>query len=183
MTRFGNGPRSRHWTRAGRGRITRHESTGALAGQGASPGRVHRTPTGFSLGTVALVSALAGLLAVLIIACGPESGPSPTPSAGPNSGVRGIVLLGPTCADLSVDASPCLTPYAAQMAIVDSNGNFVTTVTSGPDGHFQVALPPGDYVIQPKSDPNGYPSGAAVPVSVVAGDFTDVEVDYDTGIR
>jgi len=117
-------------------------------------------------------------------ACGPEGGPiGASPSSVLDSGVEGIVLLGPTCPVQAADASPCLTPYAAQLAIVDANGNAVGSVTAGSDGHFRVPLAAGEYVLQPKSDPSGYPSGAAVPFSVVAGSFTDVEVDYDTGIR
>ena len=93
------------------------------------------------------------------------------------------MLLGPTCANQPIYASPCVTPYAAQLVIVDGNGVTVTRITSGADGHFQVSLPPGNYVIQPTPGVDGVPSGTPLEVNVVAGDYAVVEVDYDTGLR
>ena len=67
--------------------------------------------------------------------------------------------------------------------ITDSDGNVITRVSSGPDGHFEVLLPPGDYVIQPDNGPDGNPSSIPQPVTVGPDEFEDVEVDYDTGLR
>lgn len=124
-------------------------------------------------------------LALAVVACGPEqqSGtetPSPTVL---DSGIRGIVLLGPVCPTASAEPSVCLTPYAASLVITDSDGNVITRVSSGPDGHFEVLLPPGDYVIQPDNGPDGNPSSIPQPVTVGPDEFEDVEVDYDTGLR
>jgi len=75
-------------------------------------------------------------------------------------------------------------PYAAKLVITDENGTVVGTVNSGTDGHFEIALPPGNYVIQPANGPNGVPfATSAIPVTVVADDYAVVEVDYDSGIR
>jgi hypothetical protein len=124
------------------------------------------------------------VIGILIVACGPEqlAGGTPTPTT-LDSGIRGIVLLGPVCPTDSAEASPCLTPYAANLVITDSDGNVVTSVQSGSDGHFQVLLPPGDYVIQPDNGPDGNPSSIPQPVTVAPDEFEDVEVDYDTGLR
>jgi hypothetical protein len=130
-----------------------------------------------------------GLVAVVVLlalaACSPaDSSPTPTPAPSYDSGIVGIVLLGPTCAQSDyATASPCLTPYAAQLVIVDGNGDKVASVASGPDGHFQITLPPGDYVVQPTPGPDGNPSGTPVPVTVVDGQYEQVEIDYDTGLR
>jgi hypothetical protein len=133
------------------------------------------------------LAALGGvLLAFGLVACGPEelASPSPTPSAPLDSGISGIVLLGPTCAAQAVDASPCVTPYVARLLILDSDGNVVTQVSSNPDGTFKVALPPGDYVIQPAPGDGGIPNATSQGVTVTPDDYTtDVEIDYDTGIR
>jgi hypothetical protein len=131
----------------------------------------------------AFVSLLFAVL-LLVVGCGPEqlAGGTPTPTA-LNSGIRGVVLLGPVCATQSAESSPCLTPYAANLVITDSDGNVVTSVSSGSDGRFQVLLPPGDYVIQPDNGPDGNPSSIPQPVTVAPGEFEDVEVDYDTGLR
>ncbi len=125
------------------------------------------------------------LLGVVVLACGPEQQagsetPSPTVL---DSGIRGIVLLGPVCPTDSAESSPCLTPYAANLVITDSDGNVVTRITSGSDGHFEVLLPPGDYVIQPDNGPDGNPSSIPQPVTVGPDEFEQVEVDYDTGLR
>jgi hypothetical protein len=123
-----------------------------------------------------------GLLAllplVLLVACGVFAGPSPTVV---DSGIRGIVLLGPTCAAES-PAGPCTTPYAAQIVILDEEDHEVARVTSGADGRFEVPLPPGQYTVAPvPGDP--FPSAAPQDVTVVAGSFTEIEVNYDSGIR
>jgi hypothetical protein len=147
--------------------------------------RFGRIKSGPELGAIALLAAAAGLLTLLVVACGPGTTGSPTPTPAPtlSSGVEGIVLLGPTCPVQVAGASPCLTPYAALLVIVDSNGNKVASISSGPDGHFRVPLAPGDYVIQPASGQGGIPSGTPVAFSVVADTYVDVEVDYDSGIR
>ena len=122
---------------------------------------------------------------LLFAACGPPaSGATTQPSPALTSGIRGVVLLSPTCGAQAADASPCVTPYAARLVITDENGTIVGTITSGADGHFEIPLPPGNYVIQPKPGDGGVPfATSAIPVTVVADDYADVEVDYDSGIR
>jgi hypothetical protein len=131
------------------------------------------------------VAALLGaILAIAAVACGPEERVSPSPTAVTiTSGIRGIVLLGPTCAAQPIDASPCVTPYAARLVILDANGDPVATVSSGSDGRFEVKIAPGDYVIQPESGPDGVPSSSPQSVTVVPDEFVEVEIDFDTGIR
>jgi hypothetical protein len=123
--------------------------------------------------------------ALLIVACGPPAGGSPStpPSPALTSGIRGVVLLGPTCGAQAADASPCVTPYAAELVITDESGTTVGRISSGTDGQFEIALPPGSYVIQPSPGQDGVPFAIPVPVTVVADDYAAVEVDYDSGIR
>jgi hypothetical protein len=120
-------------------------------------------------------------LAVLVAACGTPSAASPTPTQ--PSGIRGRVILGSTCPlGGAVDASPCLTPYAAQLIVLDADGERVATVQSAADGSFQVDLAPGDYTILPVTgDP--FPAAGPRDVTVVAGQYEELEVNYDTGIR
>ncbi len=103
------------------------------------------------------------------------------------SGIRGIVLLGPTCpigedpgAD---DPVPCLTPYAAPLVVTDSESAVVARISSGGDGKFQVDLPPGEYVVTPATGQDTYPIAQPVSVTVGPGAYADVEINYDTGIR
>jgi hypothetical protein len=122
-----------------------------------------------------------GLLAsALLVGCADTGVNQSEP---PPSGVRGTVLLGPTCpapADPLVTAAPCTTPYSAELAILDSEGKVVTRVSSNADGTFQVDLPPGVYTIAPRNgDP--YPTAPSQPVTVVAGQYAVVQVNYDSG--
>jgi hypothetical protein len=118
-------------------------------------------------------------LAFLIAAC--ETPPATSPSAdatdGP-SGITGIVLVGPECGR-PTEASPCLVPYRARLVILDTDGRIVGEVTSGPDGTFRIELPPGDYVLQPSPGGDPYPRAEARSVTVVAGEMSEVEIDYE----
>ena len=104
----------------------------------------------------------------------------------PPSGISGSVVLGPTCPNppsVSPDGQvPCLTPYAAQLVVLDSEGKVVARATSTADGTFKVDVPPGDYVIAPATSAS-YPSAQPVSVQVVAGNYAEVQINYDTGLR
>lgn len=119
-----------------------------------------------------------------VIACDPsQNGSTPTPNA--PSGIRGTVFLGPTCpgpVDPDATAEPCVTPYSAQLAILNSEGKVVARATSAADGTFAVDLPPGDYTVAPQNgDP--VPTAPSQPVSVEPGEYTEIQINYDTGIR
>jgi hypothetical protein len=104
----------------------------------------------------------------------------------PSSGIRGTVILGPTCATGespgAYEPVPCLTPYAAELVIVDRENVLVTRVSAGGDGRFEVTLPVGEYVVTPQGgDP--YPNAQPLPVEVTPGEYVEIQVNYDTGIR
>jgi hypothetical protein len=94
------------------------------------------------------------------------------------------VLIGPMCPVMRAD-EPCPDqPFAATLLIRDSQGRELCTVASGEDGRFQVDLPPGAYEIVPLAGgASGLPFAAAQWVAVAPGQFTDVIVSYDSGIR
>lgn len=120
-------------------------------------------------------------LGLSLVACTPPSvvDTSAEPSGGP-SGIVGIVLVGPECRRPS-EASPCIVPYAARLVILDPDGRVVGEVTSGPDGTFRIELPPGDYVVQPSPGGDPFPRAEARSVTVVAGEMSEVEVNYERG--
>jgi hypothetical protein len=121
---------------------------------------------------------VAGALA--LGACAPV-GASPTPSS-PDSGLRGTILIGPTCPVEIAGQSPCVKPYPGMLVVTDSDGREVARTTAAADGTFAIALPPGDYVILPQpGDP--FPQAQPIDVTVVPGQFEDVQVNYDSGIR
>jgi hypothetical protein len=120
-----------------------------------------------------------GVLA-LVTGCGPAPVDQGDQTPVLPAGVRGTVLLCPGPPDPASTAQPCDTPYKAQLAVLDGDGNVVTRVTSGDDGRFQLDLPPGEYTLAPQNgDP--YPTAQSMPVIVVAGQYTDVQVNYDNG--
>lgn len=111
---------------------------------------------------------------------------TPAPTASPastgESGIEGIVTIGPTCPVQRID-SPCPDrPYPADIVVLDGAGRRVASISSGADGRFRIALPPGSYTLSPqhRSTP---PSAREQIVTVVAGSFAAVQIVYDSGIR
>jgi hypothetical protein len=125
------------------------------------------------------------LLAVVFVGCSEIGIPVDTPAA--PSGIEGVVLLGPTCptgeSPGAHDPVPCITPYVANLIILDSENAVVKRVTSGGDGTFRVDLEPGEYVVTPATGADTYPIAQPVSVTVSPGVYADVEINYDTGIR
>lgn len=120
------------------------------------------------------------MLALALSACGVGG-----PTSAPDSGIRGLVTLGPTCpVQTENDPQPCSTTYAATFEIHDqASDNLITTVASGADGRFEVRLAPGTYRVVPQVA-EVLPIAAPLEnIVVAAGRFTEVQVDFDSGIR
>lgn len=102
----------------------------------------------------------------------------------PMGTVGGLVTLGPLCPVVR-EGEPCPDqPYEATLVILNAAGDQVTSVRSGPDGRYRVALTPGTYTIVPQSPPDtSLPAAAPVEVTVVARQWVTVDISYDTGIR
>lgn len=106
---------------------------------------------------------------------------SPIPS---NSGVKGTILIGPTC---PVEQFPpkdeCKDkPFQADVIIKNSSGLKVGEFVSKIDGTFEVPLSPGTYVLEPQSS-NVLPRGETQTVIVEQNKFTQITINYDSGIR
>ncbi len=127
------------------------------------------------------------MVALLFVGCDEMGVPGfETPSS--PSGIQGTVVLGPTCAGAEStpganDPVPCVTPYSAQLVVLDGENAVVGRVTSSADGAFVIELPPGDYIVAPATGTDSYPIANPVSVTVVNGQFAHIEVNYDTGIR
>lgn len=142
--------------------------------------------TARTAGRATLLLALALAAALGAAGCAvfePEASPTPAPTP-VLSGVRGTVLLGPTCAG-ATRADACTEPYVARLLVLDAEGALVGEVTSAEDGSFTLTLPPGVYTIQPTPPEGDALFPVAFPVSFVVGEeeWTEVGIDYDTGIR
>ncbi len=68
--------------------------------------------------------------------------------------------------------------------IEDDVGVEVASVVSGEDGMFEIEVDPGSYVLVPTSpNPGAPPFADEQDVEVIEGAFTEVAIQYDSGIR
>ena len=122
---------------------------------------------------------LAFLLLIWLTAC------SITPLPDGTSGIEGQVLIGPNCPVVGPNDPDCADkPYQATLTVLNASGQKVTQFTTDIDGKFRINLNPGDYILHPES-PNGIslPAAQEQPFTVIAGQFTQLTVSYDSGIR
>lgn len=103
------------------------------------------------------------------------------------SGVRGIVLAGPTCSvqtdppDPDCDDRPVA---GALLLITDMAGAEVARATTGVDGEFSVELAPGAYRLVPQPVEGLMGTAAPIEFGVSAeGPLAELTVGYDTGLR
>jgi hypothetical protein len=75
-------------------------------------------------------------------------------------------------------------PYAATLVVETLDGKEVARTQSGEDGAFRVDVSPGTYTLVPHSPNAGGPASASEQrVDVLDGEYTRVDVSYDSGIR
>jgi hypothetical protein len=121
-----------------------------------------------------------GFLVLVLNACNPvlDNG---SPSL--NSGLEGLVTVGPQCPVVRVGESCPDLPYAATLELRQA-GKLIVQFNSDASGKFRVAVRPGSYSLEPLS-PGGRALPAAGPqsVTVLEGQFLNVAVVYDSGIR
>jgi hypothetical protein len=114
-------------------------------------------------------------LSLVLAACGGAA-------LDPSTGVRGVVRLGPTCPVQRL-GSPCPDrPIAAVVTATDGSGVVRGTARSDGQGRYVLVLGPGRYVLTARPA-HGFGEPAPVPVTVVGGRLTDVDLTVDSGIR
>lgn len=113
-----------------------------------------------------------------VLAANPACGNQPPV----NSGIEGDVSLGPI-SPVSRPGEVNSRPFAAEVIVRRASDNHIAAeFRSADDGTFRVELPPGRYLVEPQQgDP--LPIASPQEVTVVAGRFTQIHVDYDSGIR
>jgi len=120
------------------------------------------------------------LLVFLLAACGPKVNDPYEPLTG---GVKGQTIIGPSCPVIQAD-NPCPDqPYQTTLIVLTLAGNEVTRFQTDEQGKFQVNLPPGDYILHPDNNGRLFPSAADVPFTVIGGQFTNIIITFDSGIR
>jgi hypothetical protein len=116
------------------------------------------------------------LVVILSAGCGPALGQKIT------SGVEGHVTVGPVCPVVQAD-HPCPDkPFQATLTVLNLHGKKVLTIQTDENGYYHVPLKPGNYVLHPES-PNLMPNAAEQSFSVLDGQFTTLDIVYDSGIR
>ena len=104
----------------------------------------------------------------------------------PASGLRGIILSGPTCPVVGPDTGDECDdqPYAGTVIVQTVDGSLeLTRFSANASGVFEIALNPGMYLLVPQPGENGFPLAEEQVVQVHPDAFTDVTILYDTGIR
>ena len=94
------------------------------------------------------------------------------------SGVRGIVMRGPTKPVCEL-GSPCSAP-ATGVRLMFVRGDITRTTTTDDAGRYRIALAPGAYAVRIPTARFGYTPRHVV---VTAGAWTVQKIQIDTGIR
>jgi hypothetical protein len=119
------------------------------------------------------------LYLVLLAACGPRVNDPYEPLV---SGVKGQALVGPMCPVMQAQ-SPCPDqPYQTSLLILKLDGGEVARVDTDAEGKFMLNLPPGDYILHPRSGSTP-PTAADVPFTVLTDQMTNIIITFDSGIR
>jgi hypothetical protein len=125
-------------------------------------------------------------VAVLFLLAGcATSGPNASPSAAEGSGVQGRTTIDGGCPVIRAD-TPCPDkPLPARITVTATGSDTaITTVTTGADGQFRIPLPAGTYLLHPDNvDAARYPTAQPATVTVRPGEFTQVTIRFDSGIR
>ena len=119
------------------------------------------------------------LVGVLILVLATCSLYSPTPRG---SGIEGQVRIGPMCPVVQPGQDCADQPYQATLTVKTLDGLQITQFHSDEQGHFRVPLVPGEYVLHPESQ-NGILSASDQSFEVETGRYTQITVNYDSGIR
>jgi hypothetical protein len=98
-----------------------------------------------------------------------------------SSGIEGQISFGPI-SPVVRSGMANYRPYQATITILDEEGQTVTQCQSDVDGKFRVSLKPGRYTLIPES-PGPHPRAARQTVTVTKGEFIQVRINYDSGIR
>jgi hypothetical protein len=73
-------------------------------------------------------------------------------------------------------------PGPATIDVADASGRVVARTTTGPDGRYEVPLPPGDYILRPAIGAL-FPRCPSVRVTIVRRSQTRADIACETGIR
>lgn len=101
-----------------------------------------------------------------------------------SSGIEGYVTQGPVCpGPVRVGDSTCQDqPYQATISILNPDNIPIAQFQTDNNGYFKFPLNPGSYILHPVSG-KPMPTASDQTITVAEGQFTQVSVQYDTGMR
>jgi hypothetical protein len=99
------------------------------------------------------------------------------------SGIKGIVMIGPTCPVIQEGSEQECSdkPFATTLKFINQFGA-VSLATSSAKGDFSIGLSPGTYTIN-SGISTAMPSLAPVTIIVDEARYSDVTLTFDSGIR
>jgi hypothetical protein len=99
-----------------------------------------------------------------------------------DSGVEGGVTIGPTCPVVRPD-QPCPNRlYQVTLTVFNQAGKKIAQIQTDVNGLYRLELQPGDFIMHPES-PIVMPQAQDQPFTVFEGQFTHLDIVYDSGIR
>ena len=116
-----------------------------------------------------------GLMILILSTCSIDATPA-------DSGIEGQVVIGPMCPVVQEGQECPDQPYQATLTVNSLDGRKIVQVQTDEQGRFKIPLIPGEYILHPEST-NGIPYAAEQTIIVEADKFTQVIVNYDSGIR
>ena len=129
-----------------------------------------------------MVDASLSFIAATLVALVGMTAVAETPS--PNtSGIEGTIVVSPSRpGPIRKDEEPRVAPVSNAQFVVKAGDATVKTFTTDAEGRFQVALPPGHYVIL-REGPGSRVGRWRFEADVVAGQVTKVNWTADSGMR
>lgn len=100
----------------------------------------------------------------------------------PTSGIRGKVLIGPTCPAVREGDDCDDKPFETKFRIYTEDKILVKAILTDKSGNFEVGLEPGTYILEGDGEAV-MPYAKPQIVIVKRGGFTDVIFYFDSGIR
>jgi hypothetical protein len=101
-----------------------------------------------------------------------------------DSGVRGRVLVGPSCPVVQAGETCPDLPYPASLDVVNPVGKLVARLEADERGEFAISLPEGTYTLAASAaDDTRLPWAEPLEIVVRSGAWTEVTVRMDSGIR
>lgn len=105
------------------------------------------------------------------------------PACAADTGIRGTVLWGPVKPGPEKFGEDDEAPLSASFSVFRGNEK-VAVFDSGRDGHFEIALPPGDYTIVPYANtPVPFPEKQVTKITVTESGYAELAIRLDTGMR